>query len=493
MNAMNSHRSLLLMLGLPGSRDGADRPCRGDGSRRAGRAAPLRRPDVHALGAGSRSARQRARRPRWRCGRSPARSWRRSSSGTSCRRSDSSRAWRRSRRNTSRSSNEVLEGMRQRRNLRVHFVGHADTQPLSPALVRVFEDNAGLSRERAGEVAEYFKTALDLPPEAISYEWAGDTQPIASNASAEGRALNRRVEVEVWYDEASAAMRDEEVVVAEDIRRVKVCRMETVCKMRYLEGHARRARVRNLIVPLRYDDETAAVPEAFTAQVRQALDNLRDRQNVTVRFIGHTDDVPLTGRNERIYGDHLSLSQVAGAPRRPRHPGLDRPAGRRGGKRRPRRDAADRLERDRAGARAEPARRGGVLVRRSAPGAARRAAALPGRGRRRDGDESLRPALGPDRAARACARPAGDSAGLRVGPPSRACRTSRAAATRACASSASRRTSASTGARPPSTATTSGCPRRARAGPRTRSCRTRHWPARRPSTRGAATSNRTTS
>jgi flagellar motor protein MotB len=205
--------------------------------------------------------------------------------------------------------NEVLAGMRQRRNLRVHFVGHADSQPLSPTLARVFEDNAGLSRERAGEVAEYFKSVLDLPPEAISYEWAGDTQPVASNASEAGRALNRRVEVEVWYDEVAAAMRDEEFVVAGDIRRVKVCRMETVCKMRYLEGHARRARVRNLIVPLRYDDETAAVPEAFTAQVRQALGNLRDRQNVAVRFIGHTDDVPLSGRNERIYGDHLSLSR----------------------------------------------------------------------------------------------------------------------------------------------------------------------------------------
>jgi broad specificity phosphatase PhoE len=59
--------------------------------------------------------------------------------------------------------------------------------------VRAFEDNAGLSRERAGEVAEYFKTVLELPPEAISYEWAGDTQPIASNASAEGRAQARRL------------------------------------------------------------------------------------------------------------------------------------------------------------------------------------------------------------------------------------------------------------------------------------------------------------
>ena len=204
----------------------------------------------------------------------------------------------------------VLEGVRHRANVRVHFVGHADSQPLSGALARVFEDNAGLSRERAGEVAEYFKTALGLPPEAIVYEWAGDTRPIASNASAEDRALNRRVEVEVWYDETREALRDQEVVVAEEIKRVKVCRMETVCKLRYKEGHARRARVRNLVVPLRYVDESTEVSEDFTRQVRQALHNLADKQNVTVRFIGYTDDVPLSGRNERIYGDHLALSKA---------------------------------------------------------------------------------------------------------------------------------------------------------------------------------------
>ncbi len=204
----------------------------------------------------------------------------------------------------------ILEGMRHRRNVRVHFVGHADTQRLSEALVRVFGDNAGLSRERAGEVAEFFKNALDLPPEAITYEWAGDTQPIASNLTEEGRALNRRVEVEVWYDEAAGTLKDQEVVVAQEIRRIKVCRMETVCKMRFREGHARRARVRNLVVPLRYDDETTPISGDFIKQIAQALHNLRDRQNVAVRFIGHTDDAPLAGRDERIYGNHLSLSRA---------------------------------------------------------------------------------------------------------------------------------------------------------------------------------------
>jgi len=204
----------------------------------------------------------------------------------------------------------ILETMRYRRHVRVHFVGHADSQRLSDPLARVFGDNAGLSRERAGEVAEHFKTKLRLPPEAITYEWAGDTRPIASNQTEEGRALNRRVEVEVWYDEVRDALVDKEVVVAEDIKRINVCRMETICKLRYREGHERRARVRNLVAPLHYEDEAIPISEDFIRQVRQALANLQDRQRVTVRFIGYTDDAPLTDRNERIYGNHLSLSKA---------------------------------------------------------------------------------------------------------------------------------------------------------------------------------------
>jgi outer membrane protein OmpA-like peptidoglycan-associated protein len=204
----------------------------------------------------------------------------------------------------------VLESMRYRRNVRVHFVGHADSQRLSPELTRQFGDNLGLSRERAGEVAEYFKKTLRLPPEAITYEWVGEAQPVASNDTEEGRALNRRVEVEVWYDEIRDAVEEQEVVVSDDIKRVKVCRMETVCKMRYKEGMERRARVKNLVAPLRYQDETTPISDDFTRQVKQALANLGDRQGVKVRFIGYTDDARLSARDERIYGDHLALSKA---------------------------------------------------------------------------------------------------------------------------------------------------------------------------------------
>ena len=126
---------------------------------------------------------------------------------------------------------KALDGLRDRRNVRLHLVGHADNQRLSQMLARTFGDNAGLSRERAGEVAEYLKRALQLKPDAIAYEWAGDTHPIASNDTAEGRALNRRVEVEVWYDQPKAREGDDEVLVQQQIKQVKVCRVQTLCKL----------------------------------------------------------------------------------------------------------------------------------------------------------------------------------------------------------------------------------------------------------------------
>jgi len=205
---------------------------------------------------------------------------------------------------------DILDSMRHLEHVRLHVVGHADDQPLSDALAGTYGDNAGLSRERAGEVAEFIQTALALPPDAISFEWAGDTLPIATNATREGRALNRRVEVEVWYDKITETVGVEEVVVPQEFKRVKVCRIQTVCKLRYRDGHSRRARVKNLVEPLHFSEQTVDVPDEFIRQIEQALTNLRAKQNVVLKLIGFTDDAPLTGTSERIYGTHLALSKA---------------------------------------------------------------------------------------------------------------------------------------------------------------------------------------
>jgi flagellar motor protein MotB len=202
----------------------------------------------------------------------------------------------------------ILATMEARRNVRLHLVGHADSQPLSSGLAAVFGDNEGLSRERAGEVAELLQTTLALPPDAVSYEWAGDTKPVASNDTAAGRAENRRVEVEIWYDEVGEGQAVEEFLVEQSFDRIKVCRMETVCKLSYADGHERRARIQNVLAPLRYDEAEIEVSETYIASIRDTLANMSDRSDVVVRFVGYTDDTPLAERNERIYGDHLGLS-----------------------------------------------------------------------------------------------------------------------------------------------------------------------------------------
>lgn len=205
---------------------------------------------------------------------------------------------------------EVLESMRDRANVRLHFIGHTDATPLSEDLKRRYGNNVGLSRERAAAAAEVCQRTLNLPPESISYEGLGDSRPVADNATEQGRQLNRRVEVQVWYDEISEKQVEKEVIVPAEVNRIKICRTETVCKLRYKEGHSHRARVKNLITPLHYEEGVADAPAAFLRQIQHALTDLKFKQNLVVKFVAYTDKNPLNSRQKRIYGDHSGLSKA---------------------------------------------------------------------------------------------------------------------------------------------------------------------------------------
>jgi len=204
----------------------------------------------------------------------------------------------------------ILDSMKGRKNVRLHLVGYTDNVVLSGTARAKYGDNAGLSRERAGVAAEFFQKALQLPPESISYEGMGDSHPIATNATAAGRQLNRRMEVEVWYDETEENEVEKDVVVSEKVKRVNVCRVEQVCKISYKEGLAKRARIKNLIAPLHYDEDSSGIPADFQQKLLQVLGNLSNKQGVVMKFIGYTDNSPLVGRDERIYGSQLALSKA---------------------------------------------------------------------------------------------------------------------------------------------------------------------------------------
>jgi len=205
---------------------------------------------------------------------------------------------------------DILDGMKSKVNVRLHFVGHTDSAKLSGVLKEKYINNTGLSRERAGTTAEYFQRALNLPAEAISFDGLGESKPVASNNTNSGRAKNRRVEVQVWYDEIKEELIEKVIRVKQEIKRLNICRIETVCKLRYKEGRSKRARLKNLVPPLRYVEGMAEIPAQFIKQLQKARFNLRDKTNVQIKLIGHTDNIPLSGRMARIYGEHLALSKA---------------------------------------------------------------------------------------------------------------------------------------------------------------------------------------
>ena len=205
---------------------------------------------------------------------------------------------------------KILADMKGRKNVRLHLVGHTDNVQLVGESKVQYGDNAGLSRERAGVAAEFFQQALELTAESITYEGMGERRPVASNATQAGRSRNRRMEVEVWYDEIDEKLVTKQVTVQENIKRIKICRVEQMCRISYKAGHSQRARVKNLIPPFHYEEDNSTVPPEYREKLLRVLNDLGDKHNVTVKFIGHTDDTPLAGRDARIYGTHVGISKA---------------------------------------------------------------------------------------------------------------------------------------------------------------------------------------
>jgi outer membrane protein OmpA-like peptidoglycan-associated protein len=81
----------------------------------------------------------------------------------------------------------VLQALKEQPGLNVLVVGHTDS-------VGSDAYNMGLSQRRAESVATYL-VQNGVPRQSIKTEWHGESQPVASNANAEGRAQNRRVEI----------------------------------------------------------------------------------------------------------------------------------------------------------------------------------------------------------------------------------------------------------------------------------------------------------
>ena len=91
--------------------------------------------------------------------------------------------------------NQYVPQLQNLKNAKVVVYGYTDNLPVGPALQRTgIKDNIDLSSRRADNVVAYFR-AQGVNPNILSAKGFGDTHPVASNDSPDGRAKNRRIEI----------------------------------------------------------------------------------------------------------------------------------------------------------------------------------------------------------------------------------------------------------------------------------------------------------
>ena len=69
----------------------------------------------------------------------------------------------------------------------VDIIGHADSDGAE-------DYNLNLSRQRASSVAQYL-VSRNVLADRLYVDGRGESEPVATNATAEGKAQNRRVEI----------------------------------------------------------------------------------------------------------------------------------------------------------------------------------------------------------------------------------------------------------------------------------------------------------
>jgi chemotaxis protein MotB len=80
---------------------------------------------------------------------------------------------------------------------KINVNGYTDNTPIGPGLkAQGVTTNLILSQKRADNVMAYM-ISQGVKPELVSAQGFGEADPVASNSTAEGRALNRRVELTI--------------------------------------------------------------------------------------------------------------------------------------------------------------------------------------------------------------------------------------------------------------------------------------------------------
>jgi chemotaxis protein MotB len=96
--------------------------------------------------------------------------------------------------------NKIAPVLAPLQNTKILVRGYTDNTPVGPQLQRMgITNNVDLSSKRAASVADYL-AAHGVNRSLLSTEGLGDSNPIVSNDTPQGRARNRRVDIVLTGD-----------------------------------------------------------------------------------------------------------------------------------------------------------------------------------------------------------------------------------------------------------------------------------------------------
>lgn len=85
--------------------------------------------------------------------------------------------------------------------LKVHVIGHTDNVPIRGGARSRYQSNWELSAARAIAAVRFLSEKAGVDPKRLGAVGYGEFRPIADNATAEGRAKNRRIAITILPDE----------------------------------------------------------------------------------------------------------------------------------------------------------------------------------------------------------------------------------------------------------------------------------------------------
>lgn len=206
---------------------------------------------------------------------------------------------------------QIADLVKGAQNVSMTFVGYTDDQPLVAG--SRYANNMELSIARAEAVADYLQSHIKLSGAQIFISGRGSNEPAASNATAAGRTRNRRTEIEVVYDPKGTSAEPTAV-------------NNTVFQTRALASfdapsakgqHTAPASVVLHALPGEKQEEREFTLRDFASGsatlsahdqdvMRQVADLLQGAANVSLTFVGYTDDARVVAGSK--YANNMELS-----------------------------------------------------------------------------------------------------------------------------------------------------------------------------------------